>query len=249
MSDVLSQLVEMSRYLGDPAHPYAILGEGNTSARIDGDHFYVKASGTTLANIAESDFLAVCISKVVQILEDPGAGDADVERVLQEALLDRSETRKPSVETMLHALLYQYPEFNFIGHTHPVATNALLCSTRAAEAAGGRICPDQIVVMGHKSVYVPYVDPGLILARLVRDEVRRFVREEGVLPRAIMMENHGFIALGATAKKVTNITQMAEKSAQIIAGAYALGGPKFMRPEDVRRIDTRPDELYRQKRI
>ena len=44
----MRELVEMSRYLGDPGKGYAILGEGNTSARIDGDSFYVKASGTTM---------------------------------------------------------------------------------------------------------------------------------------------------------------------------------------------------------
>ncbi|HPO15530.1 MAG TPA: class II aldolase/adducin family protein [Candidatus Hydrogenedentes bacterium] len=250
MSEVLQQLVEMSHYLGDPGRTYAILGEGNTSARIDQDSFYVKASGTTLATMKPSDFLAVSISKVTAILDDAKAGDADVDRVLKEALLDSKETRKPSVETMMHGLLYQLsPEYNFIGHTHPVATNALLCSVNAYEAVSGRVCPDHIVVMGHQSVFVPYVDPGLVLAREVRARVNRFIEEEGVLPKAIMLENHGLFALGSNAKKVTNITDMAEKVSNIIIGSYSVGGPKFMSPEAVRRIDTRPDELYRQKVI
>jgi rhamnose utilization protein RhaD (predicted bifunctional aldolase and dehydrogenase) len=249
MSEVLQQLVEMSHYLGDPGKTYAILGEGNTSARIDADSFYVKASGTTLGTMKPSDFLVVSISKVTAILDDHDAGDADVDQVLRTSLLDPVETRRPSVETMLHALLYQFADINFIGHTHPEATDALLCSVKAKEAAEGRICPDQIVVMGHKSVFVPYVDPGLILAREVRARVRSFVEEEGVLPKALLLENHGLFALGATAKKVTNITDMAEKSARIILGAYSMGGAKFMTPEAVRRIDTRPDELYRQKII
>lgn len=250
MSEVLQQLVEMSHYLGDPGRTYAILGEGNTSARIDQDSFYVKASGTTLATMQPSDFLAVSISKVTAILDDAKAGDADVDRVLKEALLDSKETRKPSVETMLHGLLYQLSnDYNFIGHTHPVATNALLCSVNAHEAVSSRVCPDHIVVMGHQSVFVPYVDPGLVLAREVRERVNRFIKEEGVLPKAIMLENHGLFALASNAKKVTNITDMAEKVSNIIIGAYSVGGPKFMSPEAVRRIDTRPDELYRQKVI
>ncbi len=249
MTDALQALVEMSHYLGDPKRTYAILGEGNTSARIDRDSFYIKASGTTLATMKPTDFLAVSISKVTAILDDPSAGDADVDRVLRESLLDSSEKRKPSVETMLHALLYQYDEINFVGHTHPEATNALLCSKKAHEAAMGRVCPDHIVVMGHKSVFVPYVDPGLVLAREVRQRFRDYVEQEGVLPKAMMLENHGLFALGATAAKVTNITDMAEKVSRIIVGAYSLGGPRFMPDEDVRRIDTRPDELYRQKVI
>ncbi len=249
MSDPLNDLVAMSNYLGDPTKPYAILGEGNTSARIDEDSFYVKASGTCLGNITADGFLPVSISKVTAILDDPNAGDEDVDQALRGAVLSAGESRKPSVETMMHALLYEYPEFNFIGHTHPVATGAILCSVNPREAADVRVCPDQIVVMGHKSVFVPYLDPGLVLAREVRDRVRAFVEEESALPRSIMLQSHGLFALGSNANKVTAITDMAEKCAQIIIGAHSMGGVQFLSPETVRRIDTRPDELYRQKVI
>ncbi len=36
--DVLAQLVAMTSNLGDPANDYAILGEGNTSARAGAEH-------------------------------------------------------------------------------------------------------------------------------------------------------------------------------------------------------------------
>lgn len=249
LTEILTDLVSMSRYLGDAARPYAILGEGNTSARIDEDTFYVKASGTCLATIGPEDFLAVSISRVTQILDDPAAGDADVAAALRSSLLDPEERRMPSVETMLHALLLQYPEYSFIGHCHPEATNGLLCSVHAREAVAGRVCPDHVVVMGHKSVFVPYVDPGLVLARAVRDAVNRFIDEEGVLPKCIMLENHGLFAMADTPKKVLNITDMAEKMSRILLGSYAAGGPKWMSEEDIRRIDSRPDEHYRQRHI
>ncbi len=38
---ILTQLVSMSRNLGDPINDYVILGEGNTSAQVDGDSFWV----------------------------------------------------------------------------------------------------------------------------------------------------------------------------------------------------------------
>jgi len=250
MSDViLQQLVEMSRYLGDPARGYAILGEGNTSARIDADTIWVKASGFMLGNIDRQGFVAVSISKVTAILEDPSANDMAVREALKAALVDKGETRRPSVETMFHALLLKYPEWNFIGHTHPIHTNVLLCSKQAEEAATGRICPDHVVVMGHKSVYVPYVDPGLVLAREIRKRVCQFIDQEKVLPRAIMMQGHGVIAMGHSPRAVMSITDMAEKASQIIAGAYALGGPQFMSAKDIARIHTRPDEKYREKAI
>lgn len=246
---VLHSLVEMSNYLGDPGRTYAILGEGNTSARIDDDTFYVKASGTSLSTIDASGFVAVSISRVLRLLDDPVADDAAVTMVLKEALTDPNETRRPSVETMFHALLLRYPEIKYIGHTHPIFTNMLLSSKQAEEVATGRICPDHIVVMGHKSVYIPYVDPGLVLAREIKRRVEAYIEEEGVLPRAIMMQNHGVIALGDSPKAVQAITDMCEKISRVIQGTFVMGGPNFMPPKDIDRIYTRPDEKYREKTI
>lgn len=246
---ILQELHEMTRHLGDPARPYAILGEGNTSARVDDDTMLVKPSGACLGSIAPEDFLPVSISRVVGILDDESAGDDDVREVLRASVLRPGEKRLPSVETMLHALLLQHPEYRFIGHTHPVATNGLLCSEVSREAVGGRLCPDHIVLLGHKSVYVPYTDPGLVLARAVRSAVAEFIAAEGVPPKCIMLENHGFFAMADTGRKVCNITDMAEKMSEIIIASYAVGGPRFLSEADIRRIDSRPDEHYRQRAI
>ncbi len=239
----------MSQYLGDISKGYAILGEGNTSARIDEDSLYIKASGTCLGAMKATDFLPVSISRVTRILDAKDATDTDVKDALRGSLLDSGETRMPSVETMMHALLYAYPEYRFIGHTHPVATNGLLCSVHAETALSGRLCPDHIVVMGRATVFVPYVDPGLVLAREVRDRVRSFIERENELPKAIALQNHGLFALGPTAKAVMNITDMAEKMSHVLLGAYSAGGPNFMTASDIDRIATRPDEKYRQEKL
>lgn len=249
MSTILDRLVDLSRYLGEPSRGYAILGEGNTSARIDDDTFYVKASGTTLATIDASGFVKVSKSRVLAILDDASAGDDEVTQVLKDALVEPGETRRPSVETMLHAILLDVPEFAFVGHTHPTHTNMVLCSKVAEAAMAGRLFPDHVVCMGHKSLWVPYVDPGLPLAREVKQRLEQFVDAEGVLPKAIMMQNHGFIAMGDSPKAVIGCTDMAEKASKILVGAYACGGPQFMTDRDVDRIFTRPDEHYRLKSI
>ena len=246
---ILRQLVEMSNYLGDPGKTYAILGEGNTSARLDDDTFAVKASGTTLATIDVSGFVEVSISRVLTILDDPKAGDNEVSRVLKEALVVPGETRRPSVETMLHAILLSYPEYHFIGHSHPVHTNMWLCSVNAEEIAGRRIYPDHIVCMGHKSVYVPYVDPGLTLARETKQRIEAFIQAEGVLPKAIVMQNHGLITMGDSPKAVLSAHDMCEKVSQVIVGSFTCGGPQWMSQKDIDRIYTRPDEHYRIKNI
>jgi hypothetical protein len=42
---------------------------------------------------------------------------------------------------------------------------------------------------------------------------------------------------------------MAVKAARVLAGTYALGGPRFMTVHDVARIHTRPDEEIRRQQI
>jgi rhamnose utilization protein RhaD (predicted bifunctional aldolase and dehydrogenase) len=246
-NQILEQLIAMSRRLGDPLLDYVILGEGNTSAQIDGDTFWVKASGAELRTIKAHGFVEVRFGEVLSMLDREGLGDAEVKAGLEAARVDPQATARPSVETVLHALVLTLDGVNFVGHTHPTAVNALLCSQKVEEAIAGRLFPDEIVYCGPAPVYIPYTDPGVPLATKVGDEINRFLDEYGETPKVILMQNHGLIALGRTATEVENITAMYVKTARVILGAYALGGPHFMTPEAVTRIHTRPDEQYRRQ--
>jgi rhamnose utilization protein RhaD (predicted bifunctional aldolase and dehydrogenase) len=244
---ILEQLVAMSRTLGDPALDYAILGEGNSSALIDDDSFWVKASGAEMRTIDASGFVQVRFDAVLSLLERDGLGDDEVKAGLRAARVDPKVRAHPSVETVLHALALRLDSVNFVGHTHPTAVNAILCSEKAEEAVSGRLFPDEIVYCGPAPVYVPYTDPGVPLARKVRDSIEQYLQDFGETPKVILMQNHGLIALGKTASEVQNITAMAVKTARVILGAYALGGLHFLSPADVARIHTRPDEQYRRR--
>lgn len=68
-------------------------------------------------------------------------------------------------------------------------------------------------------------------------------------PKVVVIQNHGLVALGTTPAQVESITDMYVKVCRILAGAYALGGPHFMTPENVNRIFTRPDEAYRRREL
>jgi ribulose-5-phosphate 4-epimerase/fuculose-1-phosphate aldolase len=63
----------------------------------------------------------------------------------------------------------------------------------------------------------------------------------------LLMENHGVIAFGATAQEVLNVTHMLVKTFRILAYSVMVGGPRFLSPSQVDRIDKRPDELARRK--
>lgn len=250
---ILQQLVDMSRTLGDPAHDYAILGEGNSSARVDTESFWVKASGAEMRTIDADGFVRIGFERVLSMLEFDDLSDVQIREGLNAARVDPKATARPSVETVLHALIlqlgdrYEGVEVNFVGHTHPTAVNAILCSQQAEEAIAGRLFPDEIVYCGPAPVYIPYIDPGLPLARAVRDAIDDYMDEYKEIPKVVLMQNHGLFALGKTASEVENITAMYVKTARIILGAYALGGPRFMTPQAVERIHTRPDELYRRQ--
>ena len=250
---VLQQLVDMSRTLGDPAHDYAILGEGNSSARIDTESFWVKASGAEMRTIDANGFVQIRFDRVLSMLEFEELTDDQIKEGLNGARVDPKATARPSVETVLHALIlqlgnrYEGAQVNFVGHTHPTAVNAILCSQRAEEAIAGRLFPDEIVYCGPAPVFIPYIDPGLPLARAVRDAIDEYLDEYKETPKVVLMQNHGLFALGKTASEVENITAMYVKTARVILGAYNLGGPRFMTPQAVERIHTRPDELYRRQ--
>jgi rhamnose utilization protein RhaD (predicted bifunctional aldolase and dehydrogenase) len=239
----------MSQNLGNPANDYVILGEGNTSARADEQSFWVKASGTQLRTIGPEGFVQVNFGPVLAMLDSPDLSDEEVKQALTEAKLDPAAPGHPSVETAMHAACLQLPGVNFVGHTHPTAVNMITCSAAFETAVNGRSFPDEIVMCGPAPVVIPYVDPGLPLAREIKRRIDIFIDAYGELPKVIMMQNHGLVALAATAQQVENITAMAVKAARILVGTYALGGPRFLPPAVIDRIHTRPDEHYRQRII
>lgn len=236
------QLVALSRRLGDPGLDAAVLGEGNTSVR-DGDTLLVKASGAVLGSAQPEDFVPVGLGEALALIEDDGATAADVGRYFDR--IAASEGRRPSVEALLHVVLYEQTPARVIAHSHPTAVNALLCSQHPELLVQGALFPDQIVVLGARPMLVPYVDPGLPLAREVRTRLRAHVEEHGAPPVTVYLQNHGMFAVGANADQVIGMTAMAQKCARAIIGAAAVGGVRFMPAEEVRRIDTRPDEVYR----
>ena len=247
--EILEQLTALSHYLGDPAHDLAILGEGNTSARLDEETFYVKASGHQLGTITPDGFCAVHFSRILPAFDGPELSDTAVRETLLNCKADGDITVMPSVETFLHAYLLALPNVHFVGHTHPIAVNAILCARNAREALAGRLFPDEVVCCGVAPCFVEYTDPGIPLARLLKQRVEEFAETYNEYPKVILMQNHGFIALGKTPKDVQTVTAMYVKTARVLIGTYAFGGPNFMTQEAVNRIHTRPDEHYRQRQI
>lgn len=241
-------LLALSHELGEPSEHLAILGEGNTSAKIDVDTFWVKASGSCLRTLAPDDVVACRFAPLLQMLDRDDLTDQQIEDELFGCRVD-DQSKKPSVETLFHAYLLSLPDVDFVGHTHSIPVNQILCSTLAEKFATCKLFPDEIVCCGAASVFVPYTDPGLMLSKTIRDRTEQFIRKHGALPRVILLQNHGLITLGKSASAVKAAMMMAHKSAEIFVGAAALGGPVFLSEGDVDRIANRIDELYRQRAL
>ena len=247
--EILEELTTLSHFLGDPVRDLAILGEGNTSGRLDEDTFYVKASGQHLGTITPGGFCACVFSRILPLFNGPALSDVQVKQALLDCKADGDADIMPSVETFFHAYLLSLPNVNYIGHTHPTAVNAILCSKGAREAIRGRLFPDEIVCCGPAPCFVEYTDPGLVLSKQIKLRVEQHFEIYGEWPKTILMENHGLIAAGRSVKDVQTITSMYVKTARILLGTYAFGGPNFLTSDQVDRIHTRPDEHYRQKQI
>ncbi|HEY1111842.1 MAG TPA: class II aldolase/adducin family protein, partial [Opitutaceae bacterium] len=250
---IADRLLALSRELGREERKLAILGEGNTSARTERGTFFVKASGSNLATLSPLGVTECRAEGLMALLDLKGKAtpsDAAVDEALLTARVEAT-TKKPSVEAMFHAYLLTLPGVNFVGHTHPVAVNQILATRHAKAFATRRLCPDEIVCCGGESVLVPYLDPGLQLARGIRAAVISYIKRLARAPRVILLENHGLIALGATPEAVLAATLMAVKAAEIFSGAMALSGgrPRFLTAAQVERIAGRPDEHYRQRAL
>ena len=246
-TDPRAALLALSHELGREERKLAILGEGNTSARLSDQSFAVKASGSNLATLRAADVTECRFERLLPLLEAKSMRDAAIDEALF-ASRRVATAKKPSVEAIFHAYLLTLPGVNFVGHTHPIAVNQLLCSKHARIFAKRRLFPDEIVCCGVESVFVPYTDPGLKLAHAIRSAVVAYIKRLARSPRVILLENHGFIALGATPESVLAATLMGAKAADIFTGAAALGAsPRFLTPAQVTRIAGRPDEHYRQQ--
>src|SRR5580704_13475331 len=243
---VRSRLIELSREFGQAR--WAILGEGNTSGRIDEKVFAVKSSGSSLGTLTEIELTDCFFDTLLPILDRKGVSEQEIEEILFESRV-RSTALKPSVETFFHAYLLTIPGVNFVGHTHPIPVNQILCTGLGTSFATERRFPDEVVCCGPVSLLIPYEDPGLTLAQRLRKEVGDFLGKHKKPPKVILLANHGIITVGASVDSVWVAMAMTVKAAEIFVGAHSLGGSVAMPSTEVFRIENRLDEEYRRKML
>ena len=140
------------------------------------------------------------------------------------AVLQAKDGRHPSSEMQLHLACYQaFDDIGSVIHSHPVwATMFAIahepipaCIDEFAVYCGGDVrCTD------YAASGTPDVGANAVKALQGRG--------------AALIANHGLVAVGPRPDKALHITALVERTAQIVWGARALGGPVPI-PEDVNR--------------
>lgn len=195
--NLLNEVVELSRRYG-AGTDWVIAGGGNSSIKNERS-MWVKASGTTLAEITPEQLVEMDRAVLAAIWEtDYPADSAEREaRALADLLAARvagDGAPRPSVETLMHAL---FPH-RFVLHTHPTIVNGLTCAV-GGESAARRL-------FGDRHVWIPTINPGYTLAADIRHRVEAW-REahDGEWPQILFMQNHGLVV---TAESVEEIDQL-----------------------------------------
>lgn len=140
------------------------------------------------------------------------------------SVLQAAEGRSPSSEMQLHLSCYRaFDDVGSVIHSHPVwATMFAIahepipaCIDEFAVYCGGDVrCAD------YAASGTPDVGANAVKALEGRG--------------AALIANHGLVSVGPRPDKVLHITALVERTAQIVWGARALGGPVPI-PEDVNR--------------
>lgn len=195
----MEQLVQLSRYYGsDP--DFVLAGGGNTSYKT-ADRLFVKASGTTLAQITAQGFVEQDRAMLMALVdtfdphEEEAAREERFKRAIMAARIDPSSGLRPSVECALHNVL----PGRFVVHTHPTVVNMLTCCVES----------DRLMAQcfGSEILWIPFITPGFTLSKALKDRLEAHEQRTGSAPEAVIMGNHGLFLSADDPEDIRRITQ------------------------------------------
>ncbi len=187
----LIQLQEMSNRYGSDSK-YVLAGGGNTSYKTE-DTLYVKGSGTSLATIKAEDFVNMDRRSLSSMWDTVyPENETERERVVLADMMNArkdGESRRPSVETLLHDLFPQ----KFVLHVHPALVNGMTCGKNGKETAA-ELFPE--------CIWVDACRPGYILASLCRSMLLEYKAEKGRDADLLFLQNHGVFFAADTVEAI-----------------------------------------------
>ncbi len=177
-------------------HQLVVAAEGNLSARLGGDRFLVTPAGRCKGQLDEADPVPV----------DYGgrpAGGSPAEA-------------RPSSEWRLHREIYGVrADVAAVCHGHPPFATAFAA---AGQALDGCLLPEVVATLGSVPL-ARYATPGT-------EEVPRAVRDLIAGHDALLLANHGVVAVGATLTEAFFRLETVERLAQVTLLARLAGGER-----------------------
>jgi L-ribulose-5-phosphate 4-epimerase len=135
--------------------------------------------------------------------------------------------RKPSVESGMHAAIYQArPDVNAIVHTHQVYASTLALIDAPIPA----LFDEQARFLGRKVAIIPYAPSG---TGMLRNTITRHVRDHN---NAYILQNHGALCFGEDAERAAHNVEILEKCALAYLLALCTGRKVSRIPLPVREI-------------
>ena len=192
--ELLSEIVDLSQDYGRQ-NAWCIAGGGNSSLK-NAQWIWVKPSGVPMATIRADQFVKMSRAQLEIIWQqdyprERGAREGRAKDDLMAARAAGEEAKRPSVETLMHALLPQQIVF----HSHPTLVNGLTCARD-----GERIARE---LFGDGLLWIPVVDPGYLLAVDIRERLERYrAARSGEFPDMILLQNHGLLVYGEDASSI-----------------------------------------------
>ncbi|HZU47563.1 MAG TPA: L-fuculose-phosphate aldolase [Mycobacterium sp.] len=145
------------------------------------------------------------------VLVDPDGG-----------VLQAADGRSPSTEMKLHLACYKaFDDIGSVIHSHPVWATMFAIAHQSIPACIDEFaiyCGGDIRCTEYAASGTPEVGQNAVKALEGR--------------AAALIANHGLVAVGPRPDRVLHVTALVERTAQIVWGARALGGPVPI-PEDV----------------
>ncbi len=163
-------------------------GGGNTSVKseVEGEEIlFVKGSGWDLVSIKEEGFAPVKCDVLKAMADREHLSDTQMVVEQKAAMIDASAPN-PSVEAILHAII----PFKYVDHTHADAV-VTLSNSVDGERLIAELFPDFLIV--------PYVMPGFILAKKIREMTEPGFDWEAC--GGIVLHHHGIFTFDDDAKR------------------------------------------------
>ncbi len=197
MDKALAELIRISNAAGKDT-TLVQGGGGNTSVKTeDGKYMFIKASGTALKDMdANRGWRRMRLDSVRSIIGQKDLARLDATKrepeITNRLLLacddDVKDGSRPSVEAHLHASLDRC-----VIHLHPNVVGAFV------NAKDGRAKLDRLFANPKRPpLWVPYIDPGFMLARSIARLVAEYEQQYRRKPEILFLEKHGLFVTAPT---------------------------------------------------